>query len=118
MRFASNGARPHLFGHTCSVRAEVRCSFETGQRLRAVNEMVPLNTSAADLLSGEFRDEKHGAAAVRAEPTCGRIGLVTSGRLGTLLWTVSQQLLAEGQKLFPAPISEEAGEADADEPAR
>src|SRR5205823_4519090 len=28
------------------------------------------------------------------------------------------QLLAEGQKLFPAPISEEAGKANTDEPAR
>jgi len=39
-------------------------------------------------------------------------------RLGTLPGTNLQQLLAEGQKLFSAPIPKEAGKADTDEPAR
>ena len=118
MRFASNGVASHLCEHTGSRRAEARCSFENGQRLRTVNEACPVSRPPADLLSGEFLDEHHGSAAVRAKPGCGRLGLTTCRRFRALLGAVPQQLLAEWQKLFPAPIREEAGKANPDESAR
>ena len=67
------GKRDH---HSRAPRAEVRGDFETGERLRTVNEILPVNRSPANLLSGEFLDEAHGATAVRAKPGCGWLRLM------------------------------------------
>ena len=116
--FAPNGAGSHRYGHTCNAPAEARCRFETEYRLRTVNEILPVNRPPADLLSGESLDDHHGAATARAKPSWGRLRLAASRRLRGLLWTALQQLLTERQKLFPAPVSQEAGKANPDEPAR
>ena len=117
-RFAPNGAGPHQYGHTCNAHAEARCRFETECQLRSVNESLPVNRSPSDLLSGEFLDDHHGAATARAKPSWGGLGLAASSRLRGLLWSGLQQLLTKGQKLSPAPVSQEAGKANPDEPAR
>jgi hypothetical protein len=93
-----------VLAHTWSARAEARDSFEAEYRLRSVNEDLPVNRPPPDLLRGKLLDEHHGAAAARAAPSCGQLFLVVAMRLGTGLRTYRQQLLAEGQKLFPAPV--------------
>src|ERR1035437_5136704 len=116
--FVPSGAGSHRYGHTCNGPAEVRCKFETEYRLRTFNEILPVNRPPADLLSGESLDDHHGAATARTKPSRGRLRLAASRRLRGLLWTALQRLLTEAQKLFPAPVSQEAGKADSDEPAR
>lgn len=66
--FISNKRRSQASEHTSSARAGAHCRFEHESRLRSVNEDFPVNRPPADLLSGEFLDDNHGAAAVRAEP--------------------------------------------------
>ena len=87
------------------------------KRLRTVNEILPVDRSPVDLSSSEFLDNYHGAAAVWAKPDCARLGLI-GARLCGLPRIVLQQLLTESQKLFAAPIREESGKTDTDEPAR
>src|ERR1017187_5408379 len=55
---------------------------------------------------------------VRAKPALGWLCFATGRRLRVWLRTALQQLLTERQKLFPAPICQEAGKANPDEPAR
>ena len=55
---------------------------------------------------------------VRAKPALGWLCFATRRRLRGWLRTALQQLLTERQKLFPAPICQEAGKANPDEPAR
>jgi hypothetical protein len=100
------------------MRAAARGRFETEYRLRTVNKILPVNRPPVDLLSGKLLDERHGAPATRAEPSCGRRCLAASMGLGMLPGTGLQQLLAEGQKLFAAPVRQEARKANPDEPAR
>src|SRR5208283_2938160 len=116
--FASIRGHPGLSGDTWIRRAEARCWFEVGSRLRTGNGDVPVNRSAVDLWSGEFLDEHHGSAAAGAKPACGWLCLAAYRRLRGWLRTAPQQLVAEGQQLFPAPIGEESGKANPDEAAR
>src|SRR5271157_4174323 len=115
MSFCLSGGLPDVSGHTWIRRAEARCWFEARSRLRTGNDAFPLNRSPVDLLRGEFLDEHHGSAAAGAKPAAGWLCIATNGRLRGWLRTAPQQLVAEGQKLFPAPIGEEAGKANADE---
>ena len=115
---APNGTGSHQHGHTYNAHAGARCRFGTECQLRTVNDRLPLNRSPADLLSGEFLDDHHGAATARAKPSWGGLGLAASSRLRGLLWSGLQQLLTKGQKLSPAPVSQEAGKANPYEPAR
>ena len=107
-RLAPNGAGSHQYGHTYNAHAGARCRFETECQLRSVNERLPVNRSPADLLSGEFLDDHHGAATARAKPSWGGLCLAACRRLRGLLWSGLQQLLTEGQKLSPAPVSQES----------
>src|ERR1035438_6209579 len=98
-RFSPNGAGSQRHGHTWNAHAEAGCRFETECWLRTVKERLPVNRSRADLLSGEFLDNHHGAATARAKPSWGRLCLTASRRLRALLRAALQQLLTEGQKL-------------------
>src|SRR5712692_7962031 len=99
-------------------RAGALCRSETESPLRSINEKLPVNRSRTDLLSREFLDDYHGAATARAKPSWGGLCLAVSRRLRGLLWSGLQQLLTEGQKLSPAPVSQEAGKPNPDKPAR
>ena len=89
-RFSPNGAGSQRHGHTWNAHAEAGCRFETECWLRTVKERLPVNRSPADLLSGEFLDEHHGAAAVRTEPALGWLCLATGRRLRVWLRTALQ----------------------------
>ena len=113
--FVSHGRCRRRLVQTWSACAEAHGWFEAEHRLRSINEMLPINRPAADLLCRKFLDEHHAAAAEGTAPSGGRLRLAISMRLGTWLRADLQQLLTEGQKLFPAPVRLETGKANAEQ---
>jgi len=112
------GTGLYLRSHTWRARAEARWRFAIGRCLGSVRKNLSANRSPGDLLRGESLDKHHGTAAVGTAPCSSWLCLVAGCGIRGWLRISPQQLLTEGQKLFPAPIGEKAGKADAHESAR